>query len=62
VLLAAIQLALWVVLRRDGLTHSILPTDAPFWLDRGVTSAAAVVGALAAVGSLIAMFRTPAGD
>ena len=44
VALAGLQLALWAFLRRDGLVKALLPTDAPFWLDRGVTAAAAVVG------------------
>lgn len=62
VLLAGIELALWVVLRRDVLTRAVIPTDAPYWLDRAVTSGAAVVAALVVVASTIAMFRVPAPE
>ncbi len=37
-LLAAAELAVWAVLRWDWLWHAILPTGAPFWLDRAVTA------------------------
>jgi hypothetical protein len=57
VLLAALQLALWVFVRRDGTVRAIIPTDAPFWLDRGVMAAAAVVSVFAATGAVVAMFR-----
>ena len=43
VLLAALELAVWVWLRRDGAFRAVIPTDAPFWLDRGVMAATAVV-------------------
>ena len=59
VLLAALQVALWVFVRRDGAFRAIIPTDAPFWLDRAVMAAAAVVAVLAAVGAAVAMFRVP---
>jgi len=62
VLLAGIQLALWVFMRRDGLTRSLLPTDAPFWLDRGVTTGAAVAAAAGIAAAVIGMFRLPAPD
>ena len=39
VLLAALELAVWVWLRRDGAFRAIIPTDAPSWLDRGVMAA-----------------------
>ena len=57
VLLAALELAVWVWLRRDGAFRAIIPTDAPFWLDRGVMAATAVVAVLVAVGAAVAMFR-----
>ena len=57
VLLAALQLALWVFVRREGAFRAIIPTDAPFWLDRGVMAAAAIVALIAAIGSAVAMFR-----
>ena len=46
VAVSGMQLVLWAFLRRDGLVRALLPTDAPFWLDRGVTAAAAVVAAV----------------
>ena len=57
VLLAAVQLALWVFVRREGAFRAIIPTDAPFWLDRGVMAAAAIVAVIAAIGAAVAMFR-----
>ena len=59
VLLAALELGVWVWLRRDGAFRAIIPTDAPFWLDRGVMAATAVVAVVAAVGAAVAMFRLP---
>ena len=59
VLLAAVQLALWVFVRREGAFRAIIPTDAPFWLDRGVMAAAAIVAVIAAIGAAVAMFRIP---
>jgi hypothetical protein len=62
VALAGVQLLLWAFLRRDGLVKSLLPTDAPFWLDRGVTAAAAVVGVAGLVAGGIGMLRLPAAE
>lgn len=62
VALAGLQLALWTVLRRDGLVKSLLPTDAPFWLDRGVTAAAGAVGVAAIAAGGLGMFRARPGD
>ncbi len=62
VLLAALELAVWVWLRRDGAFRAIIPTDAPAWLDRGVMAATAVVAVLTAVGAAVAMFRLPPAD
>jgi hypothetical protein len=59
VLLASLQLALWVFVRRDGAFRAIIPTDAPYWLDRGVMAGAAVVAVVAAVGAAVTMFRAP---
>lgn len=51
VLLGAIELALWAWARRAHLHRAILPTAAPWWLDRAVTAAAMVTAiALAAQG------------
>ena len=62
VLLAALELAIWVWVRRDGAFRAVIPTDAPFWLDRGVMAATAVVAVVAAVAAGVAMFRLPVGD
>jgi hypothetical protein len=52
--LAAVELGLWAWNRRTGLWRAVLPTDAPWPLDRGVTAAAAVV-AIAAVAACAAV-------
>jgi hypothetical protein len=62
VVLSGLQLALWAFLRRDGLVKALLPTDAPFWLDRGVTAAAAVVGVAGIAAGTIGMLRLPAAE
>ena len=62
VLLAGIELGLWAFMRRDGLTRSLLPTDAPFWLDRGVTTGAAIAAAAGIAAAVVGMFRLPAPD
>jgi hypothetical protein len=62
VLLAAMELAVWVWLRRDGAFRALIPTDAPYWLDRGVMAATAVVAVVAAIGAAVALFRLPVGD
>lgn len=58
VVLGGIELGLWVYLRRDGLAKATLPTDAPFWLDRGVTSAAAIAAVVVTAVSAVAVLRT----
>jgi hypothetical protein len=62
VAVAGIQLILWAFLRREGLVRALLPTDAPFWLDRGVTAASAVVGIAGVVAGLLGMLRLPAAE
>jgi hypothetical protein len=57
VLLGAIELAAWVVIRRDGAFRALIPTDAPFWLDRGVMAAAAVAAVAAGVSGAIGLYR-----
>lgn len=62
VALAAMQLLLWAWVRRQTFTHPVLPTDAPFWLDRAVSAgaaAAAVVLLGASVAGLAAALRQP---
>jgi hypothetical protein len=44
VLISASQLLLWGWTRRTGITRAVLPTSAPFWLDRMVTAAALAAG------------------
>lgn len=46
--LAGVELAIWAFTRRSGLLAAILPTDAPFWLDRAATTAAGTVGVIVA--------------
>jgi hypothetical protein len=48
-LLVGVELAVWGVLRREGLTRAIIPTDAPHWLDR-LTTAAAISSGVALAG------------
>lgn len=45
-LLVGVELAIWGFTKRDGLSAAILPTDAPFWLDR-FTTAGAIAGGVA---------------
>lgn len=63
VALAAAQVVLWVFVRRQTFVKPVLPTDAPFWLDR-LASAAAAAGALVilafVVRSLVDAARQPA--
>ena len=63
VLLAALELAVWVWVRRDGAFRALIPTDAPYWLDRGVMAA---TGGRRRDrrrrGAAMAMFRLPVGD
>jgi hypothetical protein len=47
-LLVGVELAVWGVLRREGLGRAIIPTDAPGWLDRFATAASISGGAAVA--------------
>ena len=58
-LLVGVELAVWGFLKRDGLTAAIIPTDAPFWLDRFATAAALVGGVLLAAIALWWLFAVP---
>lgn len=60
-LVAAAQLLVWGVERRHGLVRAVLPTDAPFWLDRFVSAAVLATGAAAAVVVLVSIGRAVAG-
>lgn len=57
---AAAQLVVWSLERRDGLVRAVLPTQAPFWFDRAVTAFAAAVGAITLVWAVVALVTTPA--
>jgi hypothetical protein len=56
VAVVAVQLLVWVGVRRLTFTRSVLPTDLPFWLDRAATAAAgtAALVLLGAVGANVA--------
>ncbi|MFV0308935.1 MAG: hypothetical protein ACK5OX_14460 [Desertimonas sp.] len=58
VVLGAIELAVWVFLRRDGIWKALIPTDAPQAADRAVMGFAAVAALAAAVGGVIGLYRT----
>jgi hypothetical protein len=62
--IAGLELALWALDRRAGLTKALLPTDAPYWFDRAVTAGAFTVGvaagAIAVTGLFKSMLRVPA--
>jgi hypothetical protein len=56
-LIAASQLVIWGWVRRDDMTKSVLPTSAPFWLDRMVTAAALGAGAVLLVATVVGLVR-----
>lgn len=56
-LVAAVQLVVWTVLRLDVLNHAILPTSAPFWLDRSLTAGAGVLAVVAAYAAAVSVVR-----
>ena len=63
-LVAAAELVVWALVRWDWLWRAVLPTAAPFWLDRAATAAAGAAGLLAAaaaVHSLGSALRAPQG-
>lgn len=63
VTISAVQLLVWGLERRSGLTRAILPTDAPFWLDRTISAAAlsiAVAALLVIVVTVIVTVVSPA--
>jgi hypothetical protein len=61
-LLVGVELAVWGFVKRDGLSAAIVPTDAPFWLDRFTTAAALVGGLLLAAIAIWSLFVVPAPD
>jgi len=59
-LLVGVELAVWGFVKRDGLTAAIVPTDAPFWLDRFATASALVGGVAIVAIALWWLFAIPA--
>jgi hypothetical protein len=59
VLLGGLELGVWVYLRRDALARALLPTDAPYWLDRAVTAGAGVAAVVAVIAGGIGLFQLP---
>ena len=53
--IAGLELAVWALDRRSGLTKAVLPTDAPYWLDRAVTAGAFTVGVVAAGAAIVGL-------
>lgn len=61
-LLASLLLVGWAFLRRDWLWRAVLPTSAPWWLDRAVTAgalAAGIVGTAWAGAALVGKILSP---
>lgn len=58
VVLGAIDLGVWVFLRREGIWRALIPTDAPQAVDRAVLGLAAVVAVGAVLGGLLGLYRT----
>ena len=58
-LLGGLELGAWVYLRRDGLARALLPTDAPYWLDRAVSAGAGVAAVVAVIAGGIGLFQLP---
>ena len=56
-LVAAVQLVVWAVLRLDVLNHAILPTSAPFWLDRALTAGVGVLAVIAVYATGVSIVR-----
>lgn len=61
-LLVGAELAVWGFMKRDGLGAAIVPTDAPFWLDRFATAAALVGGVMFVAIASWSLFVVPAPD
>ncbi len=59
-ILAGLELAVWVFVRRKAAFRAIIPTDAPFWLDRGVLAAVAVMAVAATVAGVVGLLRATA--
>jgi hypothetical protein len=55
-LVAAVELIVWGLIKRDGLSAALIPTDAPGWLDRFATTLALVGGVAVAALALWTLF------
>jgi hypothetical protein len=58
--LTGLQLLVWGVRRRDGLTAAVLPTDLPASIDRGATAAVLAGAAVLIVSAIRQMFTSVA--
>ncbi len=66
-LLTGVELTIWGLIKRDGLSSALIPTDAPGWFDRFATSAAIAGGFGFALVALVGLFavsgsRAPTGS
>jgi len=59
VLVAAAQLLVWGLVKRDGLTAAIVPTGAPGWFDRFATAGALFGGLMFGAFALWTLFAPP---
>lgn len=59
-LVAGVQLVVWGVIKSDGLSAALIPTDAPDWLDRFATAAAVSGGVALAALALWTLFASSA--
>ena len=60
VLIVGVQLVVWGLIKREGLSAALIPTDAPAWLDRLATASAIVGGLALSALALWALFSRPA--
>jgi hypothetical protein len=58
-LVAGVQLVVWGLIKRDGLTAALIPTNAPAWLDRLATASALTAGAAFTGLAVWALFARP---
>ncbi len=61
-LLVGVEFAVWGFVKRDGLSAAIIPTDAPFWLDRFTTAASLAGGVTIVLIALWWLFAIPAAN
>lgn len=59
-LVGGVQLVVWGIIKRDGLTAALIPTDAPAWLDRLSTASAVTAGFTLTALALWTLFAPPA--